>query len=88
MNDPGDSFGVHLFFFKVLCFSPCSTIFSRTLSPFFFLTAFMYFLATLSVSAFSPKWSSSSSVEGTQKGSLGITWNNTATSLNILPRTQ
>lgn len=72
MIEPVYSFIFYLFFFRVLCFSPCSTIFLSTCKPFLFLTAFMYFLAMLSESAFSPKCSSSSSVEGTQKGSLGI----------------
>ena len=62
----------YLFFFKVLCFSACSTIFSSTGRPFLFRTVFIYLLAIFSESAFSPKCSNSSSVEGTQKGSLEI----------------
>lgn len=63
----------YLFLLRVLCFSACSTIFSSTYSPFRFRTAFMYFRAWFSESAFSPKCKYSSSVVGTQKGSLGMT---------------
>lgn len=68
----GSASSSHLFLLRVLCFSACSTIFSSTWRPFRFRTAFMYFRAWLSESAFSPKCKYSSSVVGTQKGSLGM----------------
>lgn len=55
-----------LHFFKVLCFSACSITFLSTKRPFLFRTLSMYFLATFSRSAFSPRSSNSSSVVGTQ----------------------
>lgn len=62
-----------MFLLSVLCFSACSTIFSSTDRPFRLRTAFRYFRAWFSESAFSPKCRYSSSVVGTQKGSLGMT---------------
>jgi len=66
---------IYLFFFNVLCFSANSTIFSLTWRPLRRRTAFMCFLATFSLSAFSPKCKYSSSVVGTQNGSISITCN-------------
>src|SRR6218665_909250 len=63
----------YLFFFSVRCFSANSTIFSLTLSPLRLRTAFMCLRATFSESAFSPKCRYSSSVVGTQNGSISIT---------------
>lgn len=57
-----------IYFFKVLCFSALITTLSSTNKPFLLLTISIYFLATLALSAFSPKSSNSSSVVGTQKG--------------------
>jgi len=66
---------IYLFFFNVLCFSANSTIFSLTWRPLRRRTAFMCFRATFSLSAFSPKCKYSSSVVGTQNGSISITYN-------------
>lgn len=54
---------------SVRCFSANSTIFFSTNIPFLFLTPSTYPLATLALSAFSPRSSSSSTVVGTQNGS-------------------
>ena len=62
------------YFFNVRCFSACSTVFSSTYSPFLRLTLFMYFRAWFSESAFSPKCVYSSSVVGTQNGSISTTY--------------
>lgn len=56
--------------FRVLCFSANSTILRSTKRPFRSRTVSMYTFATFSRSAFSPRSSSSSSVVGTQKGSI------------------
>ena len=58
------------YLFNVFCFSASTTTFSpATLNPFLLLTLSTYRLATFSRSANSPKSSSWSSVNGTQKGS-------------------
>lgn len=67
------STSIVLHFFSVLCFSACSTVFSSTYNPFLRRTLFMYFRAWFSESAFSPKWVYSSSVVGTQFGSISTT---------------
>lgn len=55
--------------FIVFCFSANMTTLRSTAIPLRCRTESMYFLATFSRSAFSPRSSSSSSVVGTQKGS-------------------
>lgn len=69
-----NTFACFDYFFNVRCFSACSTVFSSTYSPFLRLTLFMYFRAWFSESAFSPKWAYSSSVVGTQNGSISTTY--------------
>ena len=73
---------IHLFLVSVLCFSACSTIFSSTWSPFLLRTPFMYFRALFCVSDFSPKSAYSSSVVGTQNGSISMTWINKVVSIS------
>ncbi len=58
------------YLFRVFCFSAFSTNFFPAMNnPFRFLTPSIYFRATFSLSANSPRSSRSSSVKGTQNGS-------------------